>query len=198
MLSAAHPKRFHNDLYESVVYVWVCSDLDLEALRAAERSHAEARLRAVVDDIKDRAMKDVTQRMTLTSQRSTFPKQKSAVFADEMQRHGSVHHQQLNNMQAMQHFASKSAVSDIVSHLRTSSNMSNTARSSTHLKNMHMGRPPKDAGHIIHALQPTLLHTGSSLLPQTPRSPSRLGAGMTPKKLMRLTSCVKLERQESA
>lgn len=174
-----------------------CSHLDLEALRAAERSHAEARLRAVVDEVKDRALRDVTQRMSLTSQRGAFARQKPTGSADSMQRQASQVHRQLDSMQPMQHFASKSAVSHIISHLRTSSNMSSVVRSSPQ-KSMHMRRPPKDAGHIVHASHPVLLHTGSSFTPQTPRSPSRLGAGMTPKKLMRLTSCVKLERQESS
>lgn len=175
--------------------MYVCRNLDLEALRAAERSHAEARLRAVVDDIKERALKDVTQRMTLTSNRSSMARQMSAMYADDLQQQDMEIREELDITQPMQRFASQSAVSDIVSHLRTSSNMSNAARSSTKLKSGFSGRPPKDAGHIIYATRPTLLHTGSSLSPRTPRSPSRLGAGTTPKKLMRLTSCVKLDRQ---
>lgn len=176
----------------------MCSNLDLEALRAAERSHAEARLRAVVDEVKERALKDVTQRMTLTSRKSTFGKHKSAMFPDDMYQHDPADFEHSDSMQPMQHFASKSAVSEIVSHLRTSSNMSTAARSSTQLQSMNIGRPPKDAGHIYHTFQPALLHTSSSLIQQTPRSPSRLGAGITPKKLMRLTSCVKLDRQAFA
>lgn len=178
-----------------VLVLSICSDLDLEALRAEERSHAEAQVRTVVDHIKQQALQDVTQRMQLKSQTSSMHKQASRRASGVQPRLEQPSFiPPLSSTQPMQQFASQSAVSEIVSHLRTSSNVSQTAHPSAQMQRMHSGRPPKLASKSIHRLsQPELLHTMSGVMPS---SPSRLGAGLTPKRLMRLTSCVKLNRSD--
>ena len=120
----------------------VHSNLDLEALRAAERSHAETQLRAVVDHIKERALHDVTQRMQLKSQRSSIPKQASTQasgFQPWLDQPDIS--EQFSKTQSMQQFASRSTVSDIVSHLRTSNNTSQTAIPSAQMLRVNSGRP---------------------------------------------------------
>ena len=167
----------------------------MEALRAAERRHAEARIRATFDDIKQKAFLDVTQRIHRSSSRMDTGSAHRGTLGSArsgMQPLGNTIHQRT---QPLQHFVSDASVSQIVDDLRVNSGMQRNT--SLDLSRQPSNTRPPKGRHL-----PTSSLSSDSSLHWTNRAdhgqgmqkvglPSR-SVTASPNNLMRLTSCVKL------
>ncbi len=180
-----------------------CRNLDLEALRAAERRHAEAQIRSSFADIKQRAFQDITQRMNRSSDERTSGQQQDS-FSNAlsgMQPFQSTPKHAGMMQQPIQHFSTAAPVSQMVSHLRSSNGMER-ASSPTLPRLFTSARPPKARGFHVQSTS----HSSASLqqvqgqqkdmhrLQKVPMS--MCDASLMSNKLMRLTSCVKLNKAD--
>lgn len=174
-----------------------CRNLDVEALRAAERRHAEARIRATFDDIKQKAFHDVMQRLNSSSDgavRQSSTLRSALSGADSIQ--GTPKH--AHTQQPMQHFNSSAPVSQMVSQLRSNIGMERLSNSSLPKQGLsRFARPPKAAGsHVQIARQISgrsdVQSDGGQGLHRAPLSTHN--ANVASGKLMRLTSCIKLDK----
>lgn len=170
-------------------------------MRAAERRHAEARLRAVFADIKQKAFADITQRMNRSAdaRRNSsllWPASSNAVSGSQSTGGTPKHASHENDKQLMQRFSSQAPISHLVKHLQSGAGLQRLS-SSTSQAHTSMARPPKGR---VFSMQPMSLSDTTSTqskgsksdLHKTPRSAHPLDS--SPDKLMRLTSCVKLNK----
>ena len=174
--------------------------MDLEALRAAERRHAEAQLRAVFADIKQKAFADITQRMKSGAglgAKSSSQQVVGLLPAGGIPRHES----QLSEKQLMQRFSSAAPVSHMVQHLQGSTDLQRLSRSGSQLYSA-AGRPPtgkaRVAEHSRRSKDTSVdlqSDVGRSDLPKRPLN--TIQADVSSDKLMRLTSCVKLHNAQA-
>lgn len=181
----------------------LCRRLDLEALRAAERRHAEARIRATFADIKQKAILDISQRLSSSSDELHAAMQQDrtlrSVLSGAQSIQGTPRH--AGSTKSMQHFSTSAPVSQMVNHLRSSSSMERL--SSSYLpKQSRFARPPKAAGFQAHATSLSSQHSerlhGHSMARGRPGgkevSWSVYNASLASSGLMRLASCVKLDK----
>lgn len=180
-----------------------CRRLDLEALRAAERRHAEARIRATFSDIKQKAFLDISQRLNSSSDelhaamRQDRTLRSALSGAQSIQ--GTPRHAGITK--SMQHLCTSAPVSQMVNHLRSSSGMERLSSSSLP-KQSRFARPPKAAGFQVQATSLSSQHLDQ--LHGQPMARGRPGvkevplsmyhASLASNGLMRLTSCVKLDK----
>lgn len=181
----------------------LCRRLDLEALRAAERRHAEARIRATFADIKQKAFLDISQRLDSSSDELHAAMQQDKTLrsarsgAQSIQ--GTPRH--AGNTKSMQHFSTSAPVSQMVNHLRSSSGVERLS-SSNLPKQSRFARPPKPAGFQAQAT--SLSSQELDQLHGQPMTRGRPGvkevplsmynASLASNGLMRLTSCVRLDK----
>ena len=181
----------------------LCRRLDLEALRAAERRHAEARIRATFADIKQKAFLDISQRLNSSSDELHAAMQQDRTLRSALSGaqsiQGTPRHASITN--PIQHFSTSAPVSQMVNYLRSSSGMERLSSSSL-LKQSRFARPPKAASFQAHATsmssqdleqlhgQPTA--RGRPGVKEVPWS--MYNASLASNGLMRLTSCVKLDK----
>ena len=175
----------------------VCRNVDLEALRAAERRHAEARLRSVFADIKQKAFADITQRMN----RSADGRHNNSLLGLASSRTMSGSQSvgatpkpasPVNDRQLMQHFSSQAPISHLVKHLQSGTGLQRLS-SSTSQAHASMARPPKGRAFSMQPMRHSdtasgQTNAGKSDFHKPPQAES------SPNKLMRLTSCVKLNK----
>lgn len=180
-----------------------CRNLDLEALRAAERRHAEAQLRAVFADIKQKAFADITQRMTRSADEHANSRWQAAASSRAVLGSQSIggtpkYGSQPNGKQLMQHFSSAAPVSHMVKHLQGSTTLHRLSSSSSPAR-FTGRRPPKGK---LFGVQP-MSHSSSDVVQlqsnagQADVHKTAQGASdvhFSPEKLMRLTSCIKLSK----
>ena len=177
-----------------------CRRLDLEALRAAERRHAEARIRATFADIKQKAFLDISQRFNSSSDAAMQQDRTlRSVLSGAQSIQGTPRHASITK--PMQHLSTSAPVSQMVNHLRSSSGMERLSSSSLP-KQSRFARPPKAASFQAHATsmcsqdveqlhgQPTA--RGRPGVKEVPWS--MYNASLASNGLMRLTSCVKLDK----
>lgn len=179
--------------------MFVCRNVDLEALRAAERRHAEARLRSVFADIKQKAFADITQRMNRSAderRNSSLLRLASSNSVSGSQPVGGTpkHASQMDDKQLMQHFSSQAPISHLVRHLQSGTGLQRLS-SSTSQAHASMARPPKGRAFSVQPMRHSdtasvQSKAGKSDLHKTPLSSQEA----EPNKLMRLTSCVKLNK----
>ncbi len=181
----------------------LCRRLDLEALRAAERRHAEARIRATFADIKQKAFLDINQRLNSSSDELYAAMQQDRTLRGALSGAQSVQGtpRHASSTKSMQHFSTSAPVSQMVNHLRSSSGMERLSSSSLP-KQSRFARPPKAAGFQAQAtglsskdLQQ--LH-GQPMVRGRPGGKevpwSMYNASLASNGLMRLASCVKLDK----
>ena len=163
-------------------------------MRAAERRHAEAQIRATFDDIKHKAFLDITQRMNRSSDRSdqsSFPAGRGLSNAKGMQPWQVA---PSGSARPLQHIGSNASVSQIVDDLRVSSGMQRVSTASFAQQRTN-AKPPK-----ARAYEPFSHSRGSSQQLKEQDADGHKPLTCLPFKnshgisnnLMRLTSCVKL------
>lgn len=177
----------------------VCRNVDLEALRAAERRHAEARLRSVFADIKQKAFADITQRMNRSADErrnsSLLRLASSNTVSGSQSVSGTPKHASwMGDKQLMQHFSSQAPISHLVKHLQSGTGLQRLS-SSTLQAHASTARPPKGRAFSVQPMRQSDIASaqskaGKSDLHKTPRSAHEA----EPNRLMRLTSCVKLNK----
>lgn len=178
----------------------LCRRLDLEALRAAERRHAEARIRATFADIKQKAFLDISQRHSSSDELHAAMRQDRTLrsaLSGAQSIPGTPRH--ADTTKSMQHFSTSAPVSQMVNHLRSSSGMERLSSSSLP-KQSRFARPPKAAGFQAQATSQSSqdldqLHGQPMNRPGVKEVPSSMyNASLASNGLMRLTSCVKLDK----
>ena len=180
-----------------------CRNVDLEALRAAERRHAEAQLRAVFADIKQKAFVDITQRMTRSTDERAKSRWQGAASSEALLATHSIGDtpkpaSQLNGKQLMQHFSSAAPVSHMVKHLQGSTSLHRLSSSSSQA-HFTGRRPPKAR---LFGVQPMSQSSNGAMQLQSNAGQADVRktaqgtrqAHLSPHKLMRLTSCIKLNK----
>lgn len=178
----------------------LCRRLDLEALRAAERRHAEARIRATFADVKQKAFLDISQRLNSSSDGLHAAMQQDRTLRSALSGaqsiQGTPRHAGITK--PMQHFSTSAPVSQMVNHLRSSSGMERLPSSSLP-KQSRLARPPKAAGFQAQATSLSSQDSdqlyGQAMARGRPQVPwSMYNASLASNGLMRLTSCVKLDK----
>ena len=180
-----------------------CRNVDVEAMRAAERRHAEAQLRSVFADIKQKAFADITQRMNRSADGHRNSYQLQTASSHDLSGSQSVggtpkHASHMDDKQLMQRFNSQAPISQLVKHLQSGSGLQRSSSSSSQAHSS-TARPPKGKAF---GMQP-LAHSdvvsnhlqskaGNFSFQKAPFSASQ--AESSPYQLMRLTSCVKLNK----
>ena len=180
-----------------------CRNVNLEAMRAAERRHAEAQLRSVFADIKQKAFADIRQRFNrnVDGRRNSY--QLGTASSHDLSGSQSVgdtpkHASHVDGKQLMQRFSSQAPISQLVKHLQNGSGLRSLS-SCTSQAHSSTARPPKGKALVVQPMS----HSDVS----SPHSQSKAGkfsfqkapfiasqAEPSPHQLMRLTSCVKLNK----
>lgn len=180
-----------------------CRNVNLEAMRAAERRHAEAQLRSVFADIKQKAFADITQRFNRSAAGRRSSYQLGTASSHDLSGSQSVggtpkHVSHMDGKQLMQRFSSQAPISQLVKHLQSGSGLQRLS-SSTSQAHSSTARPPKGKAFGAQPLSHSDVgstHSQSKADNFTfQKAPlSTCQAEPSPKQLMRLTSCVKLNK----
>ncbi|DBB01692.1 TPA: hypothetical protein ACH3X1_000320 [Trebouxia sp. C0004] len=177
--------------------------LDLEALKAVERRHAEARIRATFADIKQKAFLDISQQLNSSSAEPHAAMRQDRTLRSALSGAQSVQGtpRHAGITKSIQHFSTSAPVSQMVKHLRSSSGIERLS-SSNLPKQSRFARPPKAAGFQAQATSQSSqdvdqLH-GQPMARGRPGAKevplSMYNASLASNGLMRLTSCVKLDK----
>lgn len=181
----------------------MCRNVDLEAMKAAERRHAEAQLRSVFADIKQKAFADITQRINSSAEMRRNSNQLGAASSHDLSGNQSVggtrnHASHTHSKQLMQRFSSQAPISQLVRHLQSGSGLQRLSSSSSQ-PHSSTARPPKGKSFGMQPLSRSDVGSthvqstaGKYHVQKTPFSMSQAEA--SPNQLMRLTSCVKLNK----
>ena len=172
-------------------------------MRAAERRHAEARLRSVFADIKQKAFADITQRMNRSADGRRNGYQLGTASSHDLSGSQSVggtpkHASHMDGKQLMQRFSSQAPISQLVKHLQSGHDLQRLSSSSSQAHSS-TARPPKGKAYGVQPLShgdvgSTQLQSkaGKFDFQKMPFGTSQ--AELSPNLLMRLTSCVKLNK----
>ena len=172
-------------------------------MRAAERRHAEAQLRSVFADIKQKAFADITQRMNSSADGCRNNYQLGTASSHDLSSNQSVNGtpkqaSHTDGKQLMQRFSSQAPISQLVQHLQSGHGLQRLSSSSSQA-HTSTARPPKGKAFSVQPLSHS--DVGSTHLQSkagkfnfqtTPFGTSQ--AELSPNQLMRLTSCVKLNK----
>ena len=180
-----------------------CRNVDLEAMRAAERRLAEAQLRSVFADVKQKAFADITQRMNRSADGRRNRYQLGTASSHDLSGSQLVggtpkHASHMNGKQLMQRFSSQAPISQLVRHLQSGSGLQRLSSSSSQAHSS-TARPPKGKAFSMQPLTHSDVDSphvhskaGKLSFQKAPFSMSQ--AESSPHHLMRLTSCVKLNK----
>lgn len=173
-------------------------------MKAAERRHAEAQLRSVFADIKQKAFADITQRMNSSAEVRRNSNQQGTASSYDLSGSQSVggntpkHASPTNSKQLMQRFSSQAPISQLVRHLQSGSGLQRLSSSSSQ-PHSSTARPPKGKSFRMQPLSRS--DVGSTYVQSTAgkynvqKAPFSMSqAEASPNQLMRLTSCVKLNK----
>ena len=170
-------------------------------MRAAERSHAEAQLRSVFADIKQKAFADITQRMNRTGDGRRNSSWLGTASSNDLSGSQSVgatpkHGSHIDSKQLMQRFSSEAPTSQLVKHLQSGSGLQRLS-SSIWQAHSSSARPPK--GKVFgmqllshNSVTSTRVQSKAGKYNTHQMPGTAIQAQTSPSKLMRLTSCVKL------